>query len=51
MSNNPAKFEILIKQYLRSILDISEFQRILAQLTKHTKGRFRGYTFNLAKYN
>ena len=23
MSNNPAKYEILIKQYLRSILDIS----------------------------
>ena len=24
MSNNPAKYEVLIKQYLRSILDISE---------------------------
>ena len=23
MSNNPAKYEVLIKQYLRSILDIS----------------------------
>ena len=25
MSNNPAKYEVLIKQYLRSILDISGF--------------------------
>ena len=24
MSNNPAKYEVLIKQYLRAILDISE---------------------------
>ena len=24
MSNNPAKYEVLIKQYLRSILDISD---------------------------
>ena len=24
MPNNPAKYEVLIKQYLRSILDISE---------------------------
>ena len=24
LSNNPAKYELLIKQYLRSILDISE---------------------------
>ena len=24
LSNNPAKYEVLIKQYLRSILDISE---------------------------
>ena len=24
MSNNPAKYEVLIKQYLRSILDIRE---------------------------
>ena len=24
MSNNPAKYEVLIKQYLRSILDINE---------------------------
>ena len=24
MSNNPAKYEVLIKQHLRSILDISE---------------------------
>ena len=23
MTNNPAKYEVLIKQYLRSILDIS----------------------------
>ena len=26
MSNNPAKYEVLIKQYLRSILDISAGQ-------------------------
>ena len=25
ISNNPAKYEILVKQYLRSILDISAF--------------------------
>jgi len=25
MSNNPAKYEVLIKQYLRVILDISGF--------------------------
>ena len=25
MSNNPAKYEVLIQQYLRSILDISVF--------------------------
>ena len=24
MSNNPAKYEVLIEQYLRAILDISE---------------------------
>ena len=24
MSNNPAKYEVLAKQYLRSVLDISE---------------------------
>ena len=24
MSNNPTKYKVLIKQYLRSILDISE---------------------------
>ena len=24
MSNNPAKYEVLIEQYLRSILDISD---------------------------
>ena len=27
MSNNPAKYEVLIKQYLRSILDISDYKR------------------------
>ena len=27
MSNNPAKYEVLIKQYLRSILDISDNNR------------------------
>ena len=25
MSNNPTKYEVLIKQYLRSVLDISEY--------------------------
>ena len=25
MSNNPAKYEVLIKEYLRSILDIGDF--------------------------
>ena len=27
MSNNPAKYEVLIKQYLRSILDISKINK------------------------
>ena len=27
MSNNPTKYEVLIKQYLRSILDISGIER------------------------
>ena len=30
MSNNPAKYEVLIEQYLRSILDISEYLLDLA---------------------
>ena len=35
MSNNPAKYEVLIKQYLRSILDISvELWFLQAHLTK-----------------
>ena len=32
MSNNSTKYEVLIKQYLRSILDISEQQGISAQI-------------------
>ena len=27
MSNNPAKYEVLIKQYLRSVLDISDMAK------------------------
>ena len=29
ISNNPVKYEVLIKQYLRSILDISEWSKSL----------------------
>ena len=28
MSNNPVKYEVLIKEYLRSILDISVWRRL-----------------------
>ena len=30
MSNNPDKYEVLIKQYLRSVLDIGEILRTLS---------------------
>ena len=33
MSNNPAKYVVLIKQYLRSILDISVVVTVLPDLT------------------
>ena len=29
MPNNPAKYEVLVKQYLRSILDISELKEMI----------------------
>ena len=33
MSNNPAKYEVISKQYLRSILDISEIMQVLSKWT------------------
>ena len=29
MSDNPTKYEVLIEQYLRSILDISDFYQFI----------------------
>ena len=47
MSNRPAKYEVLIEQYLRSILDISventignaQIQLPLPQPSMHTNGK------------
>ena len=36
MQNNPAKYEVLIKQYLRSILDISGAMNTLAGVKHHS---------------
>ena len=41
MSNNPAKYEVLIKQYLRSTLDISGDPRIVFIFYMYSAGHYR----------
>ena len=38
MSNNHAKYEVLIKQYLRSILDISAVYTLNVNMADHLVG-------------
>ena len=45
MSNNPAKYEVLIKQYLRSILDISaKYSEDCPETFEEDLKMFRSYT-------
>ena len=41
MSDNPAKYEVLIKQYLRSTLDISGDPRIVFIFYMYSAGHYR----------
>ena len=40
MSNDPAKYEVLIKQHLRSILDVSDVYTKKVQVTRIYNGNF-----------
>ena len=48
MSNTPAKYEVLIKQYLRSILDISAFK---SKVTLLPRTELRPVSFNKRQRN
>ena len=47
LSNYPAKYEVLIKQYLRSILDISDTSWYKEFAIGHDKVIYRGVFFSL----
>ena len=46
MSNNPAKYELLIKQYLHSILDISDIQRHFVKSCKFNETEWAPFIIN-----
>ena len=48
MSNTPAKYEVLIKQYLRSILEISAFK---SKVTLLPRKELRPVSFNKRQQN